>query len=87
MSYEYQKIVAYSIANDCDVVRLSMCDDEGAEFWGELLDNGTSKDLRVKINGFDAEVDGELTHHPGALDYLMQALASGTQPGKVEIPE
>lgn len=67
MSREYLEFRCYSPIYDCEVSRISMADDRGAEFWMEV--QGTGKAYR------EAKRD--------ALDDLSEAIDMGLEPGKV----
>lgn len=66
----FQEYVAYSPIHDCEMVRLSVCDDHGSEFWIQLpWDDG--KNWRVR--------------RYEALDIIEEAIGMGLQPGEVRV--
>jgi hypothetical protein len=75
----YQRIRLWSVTEDCYVIRLSMWNTAGGEFFTMIRDDRGAKALRQTINGY--EQDGDFI--PGALDALMDAIDRGDDPGEI----
>ena len=82
---QYQRVKIYSPLHDCYVVRVSMCDDRGGEFFVNIPDDRGFKALRETINGIELPMQhGEIRFIPGALDAIMDAIERGDDPGEVK---
>lgn len=73
MANTYQSLRMWSVMHDCDVVRISMWDDAGREFFVQLVDD----------KGFKAMRAGR----ENALDSIMDAMAERRDPGEVALVE
>lgn len=67
----YQSLRLYSITAGCDIIRVSMCDDKGGEFFTQIPDDSGAKKLREKRDA--------------ALDAIMLAMDRKDEPGEVTI--
>lgn len=65
----YQELRTYSPALDCEILRVSMTDGRGAEFWMTVRDPGSAKALR--------------TAKQQALAAIEEAITLGLAPGEV----
>lgn len=85
MTSQYQKIRIYSPVQDCYVVRVSMWDEQGGEFFVNIPDDRGFKALRETINGIELPMEhGEAKFVPGALDAIMDAIERNDDPGEVK---
>ena len=65
----YQALRLFSITAGCDIVRISMCDDKGGEFFANIPDDSGFKVMRQR--------------REDALDLIMDAIARGDDPGEI----
>ena len=71
MSAFYGEFRSYSPLTDSDLVRISMWDKSGSEFFMLVPDSGSSKIFRAA--------------RQSALEAIMTAMEQGLQPGEVRI--
>ncbi len=69
---QYREFRQYSAIHDCEMVRLSVADERGSEFW-MLIPGAVGKSWRER----KAE----------ALDNIEAAMAQGCEPGEVRVVE
>lgn len=65
----YQALRLYSITAGCEILRVSMCDERGGEFFVQINADMGAKALRQKKDE--------------ALDVIMDAMERGDEPGQV----